>query len=54
MLLWLGLWFPLDEFLFYPLAYGREDQVLRLLYEAEVVITPYREVTAAPDPAGPI
>jgi hypothetical protein len=48
VLLWLGLWFPLDEFFFYPLAYGREDRVLRLLYEAEVVIEPVQELTAQP------
>lgn len=41
VLLWLGLWFPLDQILFYPLAYGREDRVLRLLAEAEIVVTPY-------------
>lgn len=46
VLMWLGLWFPLDEFLFYPLTYGREDRVLRLLYDAEVVIEPYRQVAA--------
>jgi hypothetical protein len=46
VLLWLGLWFPLDEFLFYPLTYGREDRVLRLLNEAEIVIEPYGPVAA--------
>jgi hypothetical protein len=42
VLMWLGLWFPLDQLLFYPLAYGREDRVLRLLSDAEVVVSPYR------------
>ena len=42
VLAWLGLWFPLDEFLFYPLAYGRESRVLRLLHDAEVVVEPHR------------
>jgi hypothetical protein len=44
--MWLGVWFPLDEFLFYPLTYGREDRVLNLLYESQVVIKPFREVAA--------
>jgi hypothetical protein len=42
VLMWLGLWFPLDEFLFYPLGYGREDRVLRRLSAAEVVVRPSR------------
>ena len=42
VLMWLGMWFPLDQLLFYPLAYGREDRVLRLLQNAEVVIAPHR------------
>src|SRR4051794_2575111 len=37
---WIGLWFPLDAFFFYPLAYGRENRVLALLGEAEVVLRP--------------
>lgn len=40
VLAWIGLWFPLDQFLFYPLAYGRESRVLRLLADAGVVVTP--------------
>jgi hypothetical protein len=42
VLAWIGLWFPLDAFLFYPLAYGRESRVLRLLADAEVDVRPYR------------
>jgi hypothetical protein len=42
VLAWIGLWFPLDAFLFYPLAYGRESRVLRLLACAEVDVRPYR------------
>ena len=38
---WLGLWYPLDQLLFYPLAYGREQRALRRLRDAEVVIEPY-------------
>jgi hypothetical protein len=42
VLAWIGLWFPLDQFLFYPLAYGRESRVLRLLASASVVVTPHQ------------
>jgi hypothetical protein len=38
---WLGLWYPLDQLLFYPLAYGREQRALRRLRDAQVVIEPY-------------
>ncbi len=37
---WIGLWYPLDALLFYPLAYGRENRVLALLAEAEIVVRP--------------
>jgi hypothetical protein len=40
VLVWIGLWFPLDQLLFYPLAYGRETRVLRLLADADVVVSP--------------
>lgn len=53
VLAWIGLWFPLDAFLFYPLGYGRESRVLRLLAEAEVAISPHRpEVVEAASLAG--
>lgn len=38
VLAWVGLWFPLDSILFTPLGYGRENQVLRLLHDAEIVV----------------
>jgi hypothetical protein len=41
VLAWIGLWFPLDAMVFYPLAYSRENRVLALLRDAEVRITPY-------------
>lgn len=41
VLVWIGLWFPLDQLLFYPLAYGRESRVLRLLANAGVVVYAY-------------
>jgi len=37
---WIGLWFPLDALLFYLFTYSRENRVLRLLAEAEVVVRP--------------
>jgi len=40
VLAWLGLWFPLDEILFYPLVYRQESRALRLLSEAAVVVIP--------------
>jgi hypothetical protein len=45
VLAWIGLWFPLDQFLFYPLAYGRESRALRLLCDAVVVVKPHRPGT---------
>ena len=41
VLVWIGLWFPLDQFLFYPLAYGRETRVLRMLASAQIVVLPF-------------
>jgi hypothetical protein len=48
VLAWTGLWFPLDCYFFYPLAYGRENRVLALLREAQVVVLPYRMVPVEP------
>ncbi len=42
VLVWVGLWFPLDTILFSPLAYGRENRSLALLREAEIVVAPGR------------
>ena len=33
---WLGLWFPLDVFFFYPHQYSRESRALRQLRVAEI------------------
>jgi hypothetical protein len=38
---WIGLWFPLDQLLFYPLGYGRETRVLRILSQAGIVVSAY-------------
>jgi hypothetical protein len=50
VLAWIGLWFPIDEFLFYPLGYRRESRVLRLLASAEIDVQPFRPGT---DPERP-
>jgi hypothetical protein len=42
VLVWIGLWFPLDQFVFYPLSYGRETRVLRTLAQARITVTPDR------------
>jgi hypothetical protein len=42
VLVWIGLWFPLDQFVFYPLGYGRETRVLRALAQARITVTPDR------------
>jgi hypothetical protein len=40
VLVWVGLWFPLDTLLFSPLAYGRENHVLERLRRADIVLEP--------------
>ncbi len=40
VLVWVGLWFPLDTLVFTPLSYGRENRVLQRLRTAEVVVAP--------------
>jgi len=41
VLVWIGLWFPLDQLIFYPLAYTRETRLLRHLADAEIVVSPH-------------
>ena len=36
VLVWVGLWYPLDTLVFTPLGYGREIRALRRLRDAEV------------------
>jgi hypothetical protein len=50
VLAWIGLWFPIDQFLFYPLAYRRESRVLRLLARAQIDVQPHRPGTDAERP----
>jgi hypothetical protein len=44
VLVWVGLWFPLDTLLFTPLSYGRENRVLKRLRTADVRIQPKQTV----------
>jgi hypothetical protein len=41
ILVWVGLWFPLDTLLFTPLAYGRENRVLERLRQADIALEPH-------------
>jgi hypothetical protein len=36
VLVWVGIWWPLDTFFFSPLPYGRESRVLGYLRDAEI------------------
>ena len=38
VLVWVGIWWPLDMFFFSPLGYGRENRVLRHLRDAEISV----------------
>jgi hypothetical protein len=42
VLVWIGLWYPLDQMIFYPLSYNREARVLRVLAQAEIVVSAHR------------
>lgn len=41
VLVWVGLWFPLDTLLFTPLSYGRENRVLKRLHTADITVEPH-------------
>jgi hypothetical protein len=45
VLVWVGLWFPLDTLVFTPLAYGRENRVLTRLRTADVVVAAHPTMT---------
>jgi len=50
VLAWVGVWYPLDQYFFYPLSYGRENRVLTLLRDAEVTVGPHHApALASPD-----
>src|SRR5205823_1689916 len=42
VLVWVGIWFPLDTFFFTPLGYGRENRVLQVLRNAEISVMAWR------------
>ena len=44
ILVWIGLWFPLDTLLFTPLAYGRENRVLERLRTADIIIEQHQKL----------
>jgi hypothetical protein len=46
VLVWVGIWFPLDTFLFSPLEYGRENRALKHLRDAEISVTSWQSTTA--------
>ena len=46
VLVWVGVWFPLDTFFFSPLGYGRENRALQHLRDAEISVTTWQPVTA--------
>ncbi|HLH84042.1 MAG TPA: hypothetical protein VKV38_12320 [Trebonia sp.] len=46
VLVWVGIWFPLDTFFFSPLGYGRENRALRRLRDAEISVTTWQPATA--------
>jgi hypothetical protein len=39
VLVWVGIWFPLDTIFFSPLGYGRENRALKHLRDAEISVT---------------
>ncbi|HSZ37844.1 MAG TPA: hypothetical protein VK773_12200 [Acidimicrobiales bacterium] len=48
VLVWVGLWFPLDTLLFSPLSYGRENRVLKRLRNADVLVRPRTTIKLTP------
>jgi hypothetical protein len=42
VLVWVGVWFPLDTFFFTPLGYGRENRALQHLRDAEILLTAWQ------------
>jgi hypothetical protein len=46
VLVWVGIWFPLDTLFFSPLEFGRENRALRHLRDAEISVTNRQPATA--------
>jgi hypothetical protein len=42
VLVWVGIWFPLDTIFFSPLEYTREARALKYLSTAEISVTPWQ------------
>lgn len=45
VLVWIGLWYPLDTLFFSRIQYDRENRALRLLKDASIVVQPREDVT---------
>jgi len=45
VLVWVGIWFPLDTVFFSPLGYGREIRALAHLRDAEISVTTWQPTT---------
>ena len=45
VLVWVGIWFPLDTFFFSPLGYGRENRALKHLRDAKISVTNWQPTT---------
>ena len=46
VLVWVGIWFPLDTVFFSPLGYGREIRALAHLRDAEITVTTWQPTTS--------
>jgi hypothetical protein len=46
VLVWVGIWFPLDTVFFSPLGYTREIRALKHLRDAEISVTTWQPATA--------
>jgi hypothetical protein len=46
VLVWVGIWFPLDTLFFTPLGYTREIRALKHLRDAEISVTTWQPTTA--------
>jgi hypothetical protein len=46
VLVWVGVWFPLDTIFFTPLGYGREIRALAHLRDAEISVTTWEPTTS--------
>ena len=46
VLVWVGIWFPLDTFIFSPLGYSRENRALQYLRKAEISVITWRPTMA--------